>query len=117
MNIEIETSGTRTLHLRVDNAGDGSAFDHADWAEAKVLLADGQTLWLDEAPLGTVPAQKARYPFSFVYNGAGSGELLGKWPNGTSSVHSESSLIWKPRTDLAFQGSLVPPIATAARGT
>jgi len=79
VRIEIELGGATRLHLRVRNAGDGSAFDHADWAEAKVILANGQTVWLDEVPLGIIPGNRSPYPFSFVYDGAVSDELLDNW--------------------------------------
>ncbi len=79
VKIDIEAGGTTRLHLRVDNAGDGSAFDHADWAEAKVILTTGQTVRLDDAPLGTVPSNRSPYPFSFVCEGTSSNESLGRW--------------------------------------
>ena len=48
--VDVETGGVHRLELNVDDAGDGPACDHADWADAQLRLADGTTLWLDELP-------------------------------------------------------------------
>jgi len=52
--------------LGAGDAGDGIASDHADWAEAKVVLADGRELWLGDLPEAT---GGRALPFSFVYGG------------------------------------------------
>lgn len=89
VRIDIETGGVTTLRLRVDNAGDGSAFDHANRAEAKVVLANGQTLWLDAVPVGTLPHNKSPFPFSFVYDGTTSDEVLDSWRRQEDAQQSE----------------------------
>jgi hypothetical protein len=38
-SITLNVSGKSTLRLVVSDAGDGNAFDHADWADAKLLSA------------------------------------------------------------------------------
>jgi hypothetical protein len=46
--LAVDLNGTRDFTLRATDAGDGPWADHADWGEARVTLADGRTLWLDE---------------------------------------------------------------------
>jgi len=79
-SIDLEVGGAKELDLYVDDGGDGSACDLADWAEAKITLKDGTTLWLDT--LVQLPGTRrltSRYPFSFVYDGRHSNEFLSKW--------------------------------------
>ncbi len=50
------------------------------WADARVTLEDGRTLWLDELPVaplaGGYPAEP---PFSFTYGGKSSADLVRTW--------------------------------------
>jgi alpha-galactosidase len=76
--IDVELGGATVLDLKVGDAGDDPSWDHADWAEARVVTQDGKTLWLDE--LKRHPDTRlCRYPFSFVYGGRHSDELLPGW--------------------------------------
>ena len=43
--------GARSSLLEVGDAGDGIGWDQADWADAKVELADGTTVWLGDLPI------------------------------------------------------------------
>lgn len=90
--VEVPLNGAADFILDVDDGGDGIACDQADWADAKVILANGQSIWLGEIPmddqqqiLTTDP------PFSFVYNGRPSSELLAIWPaqRGTKKLDSQ----------------------------
>ncbi|HOZ47728.1 MAG TPA: alpha-galactosidase [Candidatus Hydrogenedentes bacterium] len=67
--------------LEVSDSGDGIGCDQADWAEARIELADGSTIWLDELPLAGGPAilEPDRYPFSFTYDGQPFADLLPSW--------------------------------------
>jgi hypothetical protein len=57
-----------------------AAWDQADWADARVTLADGTTLWLADVPLGPFPrAYSTAAPFSFRYDGRPCAELLKTW--------------------------------------
>jgi alpha-galactosidase len=76
--LDLDLRGARALELHVDDAGDGPGWDHADWAEAKIVTADGQILWLDALPART-DTRLARYPFSFCYGGRHSDEVLVDW--------------------------------------
>ncbi|MHB0961021.1 MAG: NPCBM/NEW2 domain-containing protein [Pirellulaceae bacterium] len=80
--IRVALDGAREITLQVDDAGDGIACDQADWADARLELADGQTLWLDELPMLDVnaPPPGNDPPFSFVFGGRPSAELLSGWP-------------------------------------
>ena len=35
--VNLSVAGKNTLRLVVDSGGNGNAFDHADWAEARLL--------------------------------------------------------------------------------
>jgi alpha-galactosidase len=79
--VEVELSGGRELELLVEDAGDGISCDQSDWAEARVALENGQTLWLADLPFAEW--QPAPYdttpPFSFTYAGKPSADLLPEW--------------------------------------
>ncbi len=52
----------------------------AVWADAKVTLENGSTVWLGDMPVGApVEAFTAALPFSFSYGGKSSAELLSNW--------------------------------------
>ena len=50
VRVDVETKGARVLELDVDDAGDGPACDHADWADAVVTLRGGKTIRLEDLP-------------------------------------------------------------------
>jgi alpha-galactosidase len=79
--VEVDLQGAGTLVLEVGDAGDGIGWDQAVWADAKVELADGKTVWLGDLPIlenqdGLFSADP---PFSFTYNGRPSTEFLATW--------------------------------------
>ncbi len=49
-NVAVDLTGVKTLLLKVGDAGDGIAFDHADWADAKFEIADGAHIQTMSAP-------------------------------------------------------------------
>ena len=73
--------GAREFTLEIGDAGDGISCDQADWAEAKVVLADGRELWLGDLPmLGKArEPYSTQPPFSFSCGGRASSEFLGQW--------------------------------------
>lgn len=87
--VNIDTGTTRWLHLRVGDAWDGSADDHADWADARIELASGRSVWVDEIAEGIVPAVEPGPCFSFVYDGRDSGELLERWRHERKRVSAD----------------------------
>lgn len=62
-------AGARKLSLKVDASPDGLAFDQSDWADARLTMKDGSTLWLDKCPLPCLLREDAA-PFSFLLDGA-----------------------------------------------
>jgi alpha-galactosidase len=86
VRVDIDAKGARALDLHVEDAGDGPACDHADWAEAAIETEDGKTLRLDELKEWYVPAPATRYPFSFTYGGKASDDLLGEWKRETATA-------------------------------
>ncbi|MBI5832860.1 MAG: alpha-galactosidase [Armatimonadetes bacterium] len=80
--VKVPLDGATEFLLQVDTTPDGIACDQADWAEAKVALADGRELWLGDLPLRDDRAAALLAggpPFSFVYGGKPSSELLPTW--------------------------------------
>lgn len=91
--VEVDLAGATEFVLDVGDAGDGIAYDQANWADAKVQMADGKELWLGELPLREerqdvaapkMPERSTRLPFSFVYRGLPSDSLLAQWPAKTT---------------------------------
>jgi len=76
-SIEVPLNGAREFDLVVDTGGDTRAFDQADWGGARVILANGAAVRLDELAFSVPYLQQP--PFSFVYGGKASSELIGAW--------------------------------------
>lgn len=75
-----DLDGATEILLEVDNAGDGIGCDQMVWADAKVTLADGETVWLSDMPINDMrKVTRAGPPFSFVYGGKPSSMLFKKW--------------------------------------
>ncbi|MHB0956667.1 MAG: alpha-galactosidase [Pirellulaceae bacterium] len=88
--IEVPLAGEREFVLKVSDGGDGIACDQADWADAKVTLADGNVIALGDLPL--IDTMKAPFstdlPFSFMIDGKPSSEFLKTW----NRVHQSRKL-------------------------
>jgi alpha-galactosidase len=71
---------TSQIVLKTIAMADGAGWDHADWADARLIAIDGRIWQLDEThgPPSLIP--EAGLPFSFSYGGKSSGELLKTWP-------------------------------------
>jgi alpha-galactosidase len=97
--VTVNVAGRREFVLEVDDGGDGIACDQADWAEAKVVLADGRAIWLADLPLAASPAEaETSPPFSFTYGGQSSVDLLSKWPLERGSRRLDSRRIERTLT-------------------
>lgn len=81
-------AGTKQLVLKVDTTPDGPTCDQADWADAQVVLEDGSVRWLDE-DRNDLLFLKTDAPFSFVYGGTPSAELLPTWAHACEEVLAE----------------------------
>lgn len=49
--VNVELNGAKEFILEVGDGGDGIAYDQADWAEARVSMADGSEQWLGDMPV------------------------------------------------------------------
>ena len=79
LSVEVDLSGATEFHLRVGDGGDGISCDQAVWADAKVTLADGRTVWVGDLPITDGQADivyTKEPPFSFRYGDKTFAELL-----------------------------------------
>jgi len=84
--VQLDLPDVQQLTLRVLAAGTDISFGQADWAEAKVKLADGTDLWLDALPQSSKDTgMSTAIPFSFVYGGKPSASLLPAWQRDMTS--------------------------------
>jgi alpha-galactosidase len=78
--LDIDLSGTTDFTLEVSGRGKDTTWDQVDFGSAQATLNDGRTLELDDLPIGPLPHDyAAEAPFSFVYGGRQSSELLKTW--------------------------------------
>ncbi len=79
--IDVPLDGAEAVRLTVDDAGDGIHSDQAVWADAWFELEDGARIALDDLPLRetSLAPRATGLPFSFVYDGRASAELLPTW--------------------------------------
>ena len=79
--------GAGEITLKADTTADGPGYDHADWADARIVMEDGRELWADEdRQLFLADAT----PFSFVYDGVPSAELLKGWKRSAETREEQS---------------------------
>jgi len=76
--------GTGSILLKVDATEDGVSHDQSDWADAQFVMEDGSVMWLD-ANQPDLFFNDTSVPFSFVYGGKPSSELLAQWPRDSKS--------------------------------
>jgi alpha-galactosidase len=91
--VDVPLNGARQFEIRVKDGGDGRGWDQALWADAKIKLQDGSSILLQDLPLGWVGAAKpslTQPPFSFVYDGKSSAELLKSWKTNCTSQKLDS---------------------------
>ena len=79
--VKVDLAGAKEFVIAVGDSGDGFACDQADWADARVALADGKSVWISDLPMAGGPAviDPAGPPLSFVYDGRPSSEFLKDW--------------------------------------
>ena len=99
-SIDLPLDGAKTLDLTVDDGGDGRTWDQANWCEPRVVLADGTTLALDE--LAEQGGPVVGIPFSFVYGGKTSAELLPQWRAAQKEEAVDALPLAETRTKLYF---------------
>lgn len=101
----VDLGGATEFILQVDETPDGITCDQADWADAKVTLADGRELWLADLPLqegGERAPLTTDLPFGFTYDGKPSAERLKTWKLERNSKSGEGS---PPRSDERSHGT------------
>lgn len=82
VRVSVDLNGARSFTIEAGDAGDGITCDHADWAEAVVTLQDCREIRLSDMSVVKpgLPSRAAPTPpFSFIYDGRPSDELLGEW--------------------------------------
>src|SRR5208283_786585 len=88
--VKVDLDNATEFDLKVEDGGGGvvfgNSFDQADWAEARVTLADGRAVWLGDLPTGPLRAPlTAEAPFSFRYDDRPSSSLLRMWESGRTA--------------------------------
>lgn len=82
--VKVDLGNAKQFDLKIADGGGGvvfgNHFDQADWADARVTLEDGKTVWLGDLPTGPLrtPYSTDR-PFSFRFGGQPSSFLLERW--------------------------------------
>ena len=90
--IHVDLRGANVFTLR--NAAGHQWCKEAVWANAKVILQDGSQLSLGELPVGqAVAGPDQEPPFSFVYGGRPSSELLKLWKKTSSTKTLDDSRV------------------------
>jgi alpha-galactosidase len=74
---DVDLGGVTDFFLNVSDAGLGISCDQSDWADAKVVLQNGQEIWVGDLPF--LQPSAGGPPFSFVYGGHSSREFLAGW--------------------------------------
>jgi alpha-galactosidase len=83
--LNVDLGGATEFTLEVRPVGerkpwDDPEWDQSDWADARITLQDGSTIWLADLPIGPLPEPYTLDPpFSFRYDGEASGDLLKTW--------------------------------------
>ena len=115
--IAVDLKEAKEFTIEVGDAGDGVTCDQADWADAKVVLEDGRSVWLGDLPIlegqAEAPPFTTELPFSFQYGDASSRQLLPTWKIGIESVRdghhgNEQAIEWRdPKTGLLVRCAMV----------
>ena len=98
--VKVNLGNATEFKIKLISASDGSnknlpdwepSWDQADWADARITLANGKTLWLDDLPIGPLTGPFTQeLPFSFKYGDKSSVDLLKSWPVQRSSNKIDS---------------------------
>jgi alpha-galactosidase len=89
VKIDLDDS-MKEITLKVDCTPDGPSFDHANWADARILMNDGSVQWLDSVKSDLM--SRGELPFSFAYGGVSSNELLSTWQKSSSTRRTEDAV-------------------------
>ena len=75
----VPIKGLREILLEVDDDDTGIALAHADWADARIILKNGDKTWVEELPSPSGMDFQGLSPFSFNLDGVSSREFLTGW--------------------------------------
>jgi alpha-galactosidase len=89
--VSTDLTGAKILTLKVTDGGDGPGWDQGDWADATITLTNGGKVMLNELPVldGQLATRSPDdLPFSFIYGGKSSRDLLKTWPQTVTEAPS-----------------------------
>ena len=82
-SVEANLNGAKQFLLEVGDGDSAVSCDQADWADARVLLENGETVWLADLALSENKKKQIVFGdgplFSFHYNGVSSNDFLSQW--------------------------------------
>ncbi|NOS68577.1 MAG: melibiase [Verrucomicrobia bacterium] len=64
--VDVALAGVKVLTLRATEAGDGGSNDHADWADAQIVMVDGAAKPAALSPYETIALQTKTFALSFL---------------------------------------------------
>ena len=103
--VDVDLTGVKTLVLRVTDGGDGESNDHADWADAQIVMTDGAAKPVALPPNDVFSVQTKNFALNFevgddgrLYQRAvGATDLTGKLlRTGESYPQAGDGYIWEP---------------------
>ncbi len=77
--VHTSLAGVTEFLLVTDDGGNGRGWDQCVWADAAIEMADHSLVYLDDHTCGNVLPNRSNVPFSFLYDGKTSAELLPDW--------------------------------------
>ncbi len=105
---DVALEGASELVLEVNDGGDGISCDQSDWADARVVLQNGSEVWLgDLSELDPARRFNTALPFSFVYDGKFSKDLLKAWDHHEEHLLIDAAHVRHTRTWKAPDGLTV----------
>ena len=81
--VDVNLDGAKQFLLEVGDGDSAVSCDQADWADARVVLKNGETVWLADLALSENQKRQIVYGdgplFSFIYDGVSSNRFIGEW--------------------------------------
>ncbi len=107
--VEVDVTGVRTLGLRVTDGGDGTSSDHADWAEAGIVMNEGASRPTSLPQYEMISLKTASFKIDFQIGGDGrlyqraigaasENERLQRWDE--CYPQSGDGYIWEPALEV-----------------
>lgn len=100
--VKVNLDGADEFILQIDPTPDGISCDQSDWANAKVVLKNGKEIYLSDLPFKDPEDTffNAKLPFSFLYGGKSSDEVLQNWKydytlQKIDDTKTNHKLVWK----------------------